>query len=148
MKYVQYGDRRMPLEDGMTKEQAKEILQRFFPELGDPAIETKKEGEDVVYIFTKRAGRKGRGGPRSARRSRVLTRLSHVLARLDPAPPIPPWAIHAAETFDVSILSNPALERQAEQLAAGLAAEAARVRTTVSALRDVPSVPSESVSLL
>jgi len=58
-KFVQYGGKRFPLDEGMTLEQAKDVMARHFPELADPKVETKKDGEITVYVFTKRAGRKG-----------------------------------------------------------------------------------------
>ena len=58
-RVVKYGDRTMPLEPGMTLEQAKELMARHFPELADPKVETKKEGDKTVYTFSKKAGHKG-----------------------------------------------------------------------------------------
>jgi len=137
-KFVQYGDRRMPLEGDMTKDQAKDLMQRFFPELGDPAIETKKEGDDTVYVFSKRAGRKGcRGGARPARGGHPALRLSKLL-RLKPSTLVQPWMLQAAVNPGA-----PNVRRDAEQAAAELAAEAGRVRSVVTALLDLPSIPSD-----
>jgi PRTRC genetic system protein C len=58
-RFVQYGDRVMPIEPGLTLEQVKALMARHFPELAEPNIETKKDKEKTTYVFTKRAGRKG-----------------------------------------------------------------------------------------
>ncbi len=58
-RYIKYGDRTMLLEPGMTLDQAKELMRRHFPELSDPKIETKKDGDKTTYVFTKQAGHKG-----------------------------------------------------------------------------------------
>jgi PRTRC genetic system protein C len=60
-KLIKYGDRTMPLEPGMTLEQAKELMARHFPELADPAIATKKDEKTgtTTYTFSKKAGHKG-----------------------------------------------------------------------------------------
>lgn len=58
-RIVRYGDKTFTLDAGMTLEQAKAIMARHFPELADPQVDTKKEGEVTTYTFTKKAGRKG-----------------------------------------------------------------------------------------
>ena len=58
-RIIRYGDRTMPLEQGMTLEQAKELMARHFPELADPKIETKKDKDNTTYVFSKKAGTKG-----------------------------------------------------------------------------------------
>lgn len=58
-RFVKYGDRTMPIEAGLTLEQVKAVMARHFPELAEPNVETKKDGETTTYVFTKRAGRKG-----------------------------------------------------------------------------------------
>ncbi len=62
-KFIKYGDRQFPLTDGMTLEQAKQVMARHFPELADPKIETKKNGSETIYVFTKKAGHKGATSP-------------------------------------------------------------------------------------
>jgi hypothetical protein len=52
--------------DGYTLEQAKQIMARHFPELADPDVKTERAGDDTVYVFTKKAGRKGAKRPRSS----------------------------------------------------------------------------------
>jgi PRTRC genetic system protein C len=57
--YIKYGDRKLEME-GLTLEQAKSLMARHFPELADPQVNRKEEKNgDVVYTFTKKAGRKG-----------------------------------------------------------------------------------------
>lgn len=58
--FAEYGGKRFPMQ-GFTLDQAKSIMARHFPELAEPKIETKKDGEDTIHVFTKQAGRKGRG---------------------------------------------------------------------------------------
>jgi len=58
-KFVKYGDKKMPVEDGLTLDQIKAIMARHFPELANPRVETRKEGEATVYVFSKQAGQKG-----------------------------------------------------------------------------------------
>ena len=58
-KKIQYGDRTLELPAGMTLEEAKAQMARFFPELAEPKIETKKDGDTTTYVFSKQAGRKG-----------------------------------------------------------------------------------------
>lgn len=55
---IRYGDKEFPLE-GMTIEQAKEIMARHFPELASPRVEKKLEGDKTIHIFSKQAGTKG-----------------------------------------------------------------------------------------
>jgi hypothetical protein len=56
---VEYGGKRFPVPDGMTQEQVKAQMARFFPELAHPKIENKKDGEATVWVFSKQAGTKG-----------------------------------------------------------------------------------------
>lgn len=55
---VKYGDRTMPMGD-LTLEQAKQLMARHFPELADPQVDKKEVKCDVIYTFSKKAGRKG-----------------------------------------------------------------------------------------
>lgn len=58
---VKYGDRTMPMGD-LTLEQVKQLMARHFPELADPQVDKKEVKGDVVYTFSKKAGRKGAAG--------------------------------------------------------------------------------------
>ncbi len=61
---VKYGDRTMPMGD-LTLEQTKALMARHFPELADPQVDKKEVKGDVVYTFSKKAGRKGAAGRQS-----------------------------------------------------------------------------------
>lgn len=87
-KFVKYGDKQFPMDD-VSLEQAKQIMARHFPELADPDVKTEKQGEDTIYVFTKKAGRKGIN-------KNVPTRdVQRVLGKVKAAP-IPPALIAAA----------------------------------------------------
>ena len=58
-RLVRYGDKTFPVQPGLTLEQVKAIMAKHFPELADPKVETKDEGGKAVWVFTKKAGRKG-----------------------------------------------------------------------------------------
>jgi PRTRC genetic system protein C len=60
---VQYGNQTMDVPDGMTLEQLKEQMCRFFPELSEPKIDTQKDGEKTTYVFSKKVGTKGADTP-------------------------------------------------------------------------------------
>lgn len=60
-KRIQYGGRTLDLPAGMSLEEAKQQMARFFPELSEPKVETKKDGDTTTYVFSKQAGRKGAG---------------------------------------------------------------------------------------
>lgn len=92
-KYAQYGDKKMDLGE-LTLERAKEIMARFFPELAEPKIETKKDGEDTVYVFTKQAGRKGSvRKKRTQAKHKPVSRIASNLCRLRPTTVVPASAI-------------------------------------------------------
>lgn len=84
-KYAQYGDKKMELGD-LSLDKAKEIMARFFPELAEPKIETKKDGEDTIYVFSKQAGRKG------IRAYNCSKRIAARLAKLKPTVVVPATA--------------------------------------------------------
>ena len=42
-KFVEYGGKRFPLDEGMTLDEAKDVMARHFPELAEPKVETKAE---------------------------------------------------------------------------------------------------------
>ena len=75
-RFIAYGDKRFELDAGMTLDQAKDIMARHFPELADPQIDTKKEDGATVYVFSKKAGRKGAS----------LNRICLQLLKAKPAP--------------------------------------------------------------
>jgi hypothetical protein len=56
-----YGQKRIPIPDGMTQDAVKAQMARFFPELADPKIESKKEKDVTEWHFSKKAGTKGAG---------------------------------------------------------------------------------------
>ncbi len=56
--FIKYGDRTMPME-GLTLEQAKQLMSRHFPELAEPDVKKEEKNGNVTYTFTKKAGRKG-----------------------------------------------------------------------------------------
>lgn len=58
-RFIRYGAQEMELPDSMTLEQAKKEMARFFSELGDPKVETRKEKGRTVYVLSKKAGTKG-----------------------------------------------------------------------------------------
>ena len=52
-KFIQYGNKTLTMPEGMTLEQAKQLMARHFPELAEnPKVDTKKEGDDTTYIFS------------------------------------------------------------------------------------------------
>lgn len=58
-RVIRYGDKKIEMPEGMTLEQAKAQMARFFAELAEPEVTTKKEGDTTVYVFSKKAGKKG-----------------------------------------------------------------------------------------
>lgn len=60
-KFIEYGGRRIPVPADMTQETAKGQMARFYPELADPKIESKKDGDKTIWVFSKKAGTKGHG---------------------------------------------------------------------------------------
>lgn len=61
-RVVEYGGKRTSVPTGMNQEDVKREMARFHPELADPKIETKTEGDTTVWVFSKKAGTKGAGG--------------------------------------------------------------------------------------
>jgi len=85
--FAEYGGKRFPMKE-FTLEQAKSIMARHFPELAEPKVETKKDGEDTIHVFTKQAGRKGVGrvaAPRLCATMQIQSTLRRVRARRIPA---------------------------------------------------------------
>lgn len=136
-KFIRYGDRTMPLEPGMTLEQARELMARHFPELADPKIETVKKDDKVTYVFSKKAGHKGKGGDQA----RVLAALNRV---------------GAAEIIDSSVLravTTGQLRADADvnalqEVVAQLRDESSAVRATADALLDAPMARALTGSVL
>lgn len=58
-KMIKYGDKTIEMPDGMTLDQAKQQMARFFPELAEPEVKAEKKNDKTIYIFSKKAGRKG-----------------------------------------------------------------------------------------
>lgn len=58
-KKIVYGGRTLELPAGMTLEEAKAQMARFFPELSEPEITTTHKDGATIYTFSKKAGRKG-----------------------------------------------------------------------------------------
>ena len=90
-KFIQYGNKTLTMPEGMTLEQAKQLMARHFPELAEnPKVETKKEGDNTTYIFSKQAGRKGATATDAQRAARRLQHLKPIdnfpaeIERVDP----------------------------------------------------------------
>ena len=88
--YIQYGNQTIPMPEGMTLDQAKEQMSRFFPELAEPKIDTAKKGDDTTYTFSKRAGTKGIVAAATGEQLQALRALQN----LRPRPILPKWAFH------------------------------------------------------
>lgn len=55
-----YDGREFPDPDtSLTPEEVRQSMTNFFPELANAEISSSKRGEDDVYEFRKRVGRKG-----------------------------------------------------------------------------------------
>ncbi len=144
---IKYGDREMPLEPGMTLENAKELMARHFPELADPKVETKKEGEKTVYVFSKKAGHKGNGNPRRLRRGSRRTKAPAYAAMLRRL-----CAVTAIPVVDARLVNH--VERGegerllASDLAGHLAGETERVVEIRQQLADLPNAAKPMGSVL
>lgn len=144
-KVIRYGDRTMPLEPGMTLEQAKELMARHFPELADPKIETKRDGDKTVYTFSKKAGHKGRGarGHNSRRRrGSDYARALHALEQLAAVEVVGKALLHAETTKDGKEYARAMSEGHTARL------EAETVIALRQALADVPTNAAPSGSVL
>lgn len=135
-KYVQYGDKRFEVESSMALEQIKAVMARHFPELADPRVETKKEGDDVTYTFTKQAGRKGAGLTNLQKVARNLGKVKET-----PVVPVPVLALMDGE--DTSLT-----DYQVAAMIAGLKAEAERVGQIGRVLLDLPPACAPSGGVL
>lgn len=143
-RFVAYGDKRFSMTDDMTLDQAKDIMARHFPELADPQIDTRKEDAGTVYVFSKKAGRKGaRNGGARAGAGPVQVAIRRLL-RAKPAPVPDALASVALAIFGASAENAPgAFERAADALQGAnidaQVAEAERVDAIRQALLDAPS---------
>jgi len=79
-KFIKYDDKQMEMNDGMSLDQAKQQMARFFPWLAEPEVKTEKKGDKTVYTFSKKAGRKG-----AANTPDILTQVKGVEDVLDRA---------------------------------------------------------------
>ena len=119
-KIIRYGDKQFPM-DGYTLDQAKQIMARHFPELADPEVKPEKQGEDTIYTFTKKAGRKGAG------KNAPTAGVQRALRQVKPAH-IPPALIDAALQRNVCIDADASHEHLRQQQIESAAAAALRDR--------------------
>lgn len=102
--FVKYGEKTLELPAGMTLSQAKEQMARFFPELADPEVKTDKNGDDTVYTFSKKAGRKGAGRKSAAGPLATLTtRLRQVRATPIASPAVIAVALQTSDGARVDL---------------------------------------------
>lgn len=135
-RWIEYGGKRFPLESGLTLEQAKAIMARHFPELADPAVTTKKDGESTVYVFGKKAGHKG------ARLDSVVRRLS----KLKPAAPVLAQWLRLIKDSDLPS-DAPSADR-VRDAATDLESEAQAARRIGDVLLGLPSAARPGASIL
>ncbi len=130
--FIQYGDRRLDMGD-LTLDQAKQIMARHFPELADPKVDNKtaKNG-DVVYTFTKKAGRKG--APQNA--PSPLAMAFEQLATLPEMPIVPDGFLEALLVTEDAYL-DPELFDFAER---NIEREITQVQHYSQALADIPAL--------
>lgn len=124
-KFIKYGDKQFPMDD-YTFDQAKQVMARHFPELADPEVKTEKQGDDTIYTFTKKAGRKGAG------KNVPTGDVQRALRQVKPAH-IPPALIDAALQLNAGVDANPSLEHLRQQQI-----ESAAVDTLRDRLLDMP----------
>ncbi len=134
-KFVQYGDKKMPLGN-LTLEQGKQVMARYFPELADPKIETKKDGDKTIYTFSKKAGHKGRRGRQAQKR--LLAKLGR-LPRVD---------VVGAELRVANETKDGRVYARAAEQAAAQRREIADVTAALAALGDAPTSRHTSGSVL
>lgn len=116
-KFIQYGNKTLTMPEGMTLEQAKQLMARHFPELAEnPKVDTKKEGDDTTYIFSKQAGRKGAtDAQRAARRLQRLKPIDNVPAEIERVDP-ERIALASPRVYDDLSAEIQATQRVAAQL--------------------------------
>lgn len=133
-KFVRYGDRTMALDDGMTLDQAKELMARHFPELADPKIETVKKDDKTTYVFSKKAGHKGNG-----QMNALIAEINqHCIA----TPIVAPAVLRMIESGQAENVY------EMRALAANLRDDANAVRAAANALLDLPSAITPTGSVL
>lgn len=131
-RFVKYGDRKMAIEDGLSLAQIKSIMARHFPELADPEVKTDTKGDETVYTFTKKAGKKGARTPHARALAGLLV--------LEPSPVVPDLAVqYSTGTMPavMSPVSGDDLTRLAEHVA-----------TTRQALLTIRPLPAGDGELL
>ncbi len=142
--FIQYGDKKIPMHD-LSLEDAKEVMARHFPELADPQVEQKKTGEDTVYVFTKKAGRKGAAN--SFRSAKQLTRrVARRLARQRPIVPVPAALVALVQAAGRTSLAD--MELGAEVSLDGVEQGAVVAETRARLLELTPADSSNEVILL
>jgi len=142
-KFVEYSGKRFPLDEGMTLDDAKDVMARHFPELAEPKVETKKEGALTVYVFSKQVGRKGA----KRRRINAIIRIISSLNGIKLHPTIEAEIVRLA----LSTSEMPETDRSADQIreaAVDLGHEARTVRQIGDALLSLPPAGTPSGSIL
>ncbi len=131
-RLIKYGDKELPLEEGITLEQAKELMRRHFPELADPKVDTQSKGGKTVYVFSKKAGTKGADPDATA----IRQRLERVKAT-----PMDPRLVNLATTAACSISRD--VEKSLKLLGLHRASteEIERVERMRKDLADLPVAP-------
>ena len=67
-KFIQYGNKTLTMPEGMTLEQAKQLMARHFPELAEnPKVDTKKEGDTPPIFSPSKPGAKAPPTPNARR---------------------------------------------------------------------------------
>lgn len=128
MNYIKYGNQTIPMPEGMTLDQAKEQMARFFPELAEPKIDTAKKGDDTTYTFSKRAGTKGLVAAATGEQLQAIRALNAMRHR----PIMPGWALRLCAGRTTAHKPE-----QLTRLVESLSAEAAEVGRARSALEQV-----------
>lgn len=131
-KVIEYGNQRIPVDDGVTLEQAKQQMARFFPELADPKVETKKAGTETTWVFSKKAGTKG------------VTDCQRVAAALTK---LPAWVAVQPEII-AAITGQDVAEVDVEELVTDLNKQAALVAEARQTLLDVPAATGPAGDVL
>lgn len=133
IRVIEYGNQRIPVDAGVTQEQAKQQMARFFPELADPKIESKKEGDKTVWVFSKKAGTKG---------VTDCQRVAAALAKLPAWQAVPPAVADAIQRQEGAALD------EADTLVESLRAQAQAVHAARQALLDVPAAGAPAGDVL
>lgn len=141
-RLVKYGDRTMDVPAEMTLDQLREVMSRHFPELADPQIDTQRKGDKTVYVFSKKAGRKGGGDSGSD--------IGRIVERVRALPPDP--ALGRAGEIAIALWRGDDVDAKAavsiDGLARSLFEEGAHVQDLVVGLEHLPSAQRPSGSIL